>query len=91
MRNGELAMKVILAGDFEHLGSNILRELVRRGYEVVGGRMAREAEGADASTHRTVRVDVYPSCHSNTLGFHLIHSSRCSSAGVKNLAASPQA
>jgi uncharacterized protein YbjT (DUF2867 family) len=52
-------MRVVLAGAFGHLGSDILRELVARGYDVVAvGRTVRDVEGVDAGSYRAVKADV---------------------------------
>ena len=48
---GAKKMKVVLAGAFGHLGSDILRELVRQGHEVVAtGRTVREVPGCTGYT-----------------------------------------
>ena len=48
---GEKKMKVVLAGAFGHLGSDILRSLVTRGHEVVAvGRTVREVSGLTGYT-----------------------------------------
>ena len=51
-------MKVVLAGAFGHLGSDILRELVKQGHEVVAiGRQVREVEGCEGGLS-AVEADV---------------------------------
>ena len=51
-------MKVVLAGAFGHLGSDILRELVKQGHEVVAiGRQVREVEGCEGG-FSAVEADV---------------------------------
>ena len=48
---GAKKMKVVLAGAFGHLGSDILRELIRQGHEVVAtGRTVREVPGCTGYT-----------------------------------------
>lgn len=51
-------MKVVLAGAFGHLGSDILRELVKQGHEAVAlGRKVREVEGCEGG-FSAVEADV---------------------------------
>lgn len=54
-----MGMKVVLAGAFGHLGSDVLRQLVEHGYEVVAAdRGIREVDGIDPAAYRAVDIDV---------------------------------
>ena len=52
-------MKVVLAGAYGKLGSDILKALLAAGYEVVAADMIdRDVEGADKNAY-TYKIDIF--------------------------------
>ena len=57
-QKGSIAMKVVLAGAYGKLGSDVLRALIKEGYEVVAADIIdRDVEGLDKSSYTYHQMD----------------------------------